>query len=355
MGVAASLVPLDGSRDRADIKNFSARGWQSGFCNTSYATIAGHSIAIPAVVGGALRKGDRVSLLGKWITGVMHTEGGDVVDPLKVLDEKVYDTRVAFEAQAKHAAEKAKVPDAQEVAQSVTGYVFDFGDMDFGLHTTKAMKIAVEERLKLAYLEIDIPPEVITHCMVHRAWRQGRAGDRFLPHMVNLFKLALAIVGKRAAAAGEGLYSVHAETFKSLCELKVPDLDMARFITNREKADEAHAATAQEKAEADAAAAAQAETEAQAEAAAGAPESSSGAPAASAPGSALNPGAQSAGSVPSQKPASGAGTAPGAGNAGASGADPWADSDPFGKTQRAAPAAAPTPMALPADAGAKKA
>jgi len=273
-----------------------------------------------------------VSLLGKWITGVIHADDQSV-DPLKLLDEKVYDTRVAFEAAVKHAAEKAKVPEPADVAQSVTGYVFDFGDMDFGLHTTKAMKAAVEERIKLVYLEVPIAPEVITNCMVHRAWRQGRTGDRFQPHMINLFKLAIAIIGKRAAPAGEGLFSVHSEMFKELCAIKVPDLDMARFLTNREKADaaqlEASEAAAKETAEAEA----------------------TGADA-----SGIDPAGQAgamgatAGAVPSQAtsgpPPAGASAS---GATGASGAatpeatppvDPWANSNPFAKAP-----AAPKPAA----------
>ena len=270
--------------------------------------------------------------MGKWITGVMHTDA-QTVDPLKLLDEKVYDTRVAFEAAVKHAAEKAKVPDANDVAQSVTGYVFDFGDMDFGLHTTKAMKAAVEERLKLVFLEVNISPEVITNCMVHRAWRQGRTGNRFEPHMISLFKLAIAVVGKRAAPAGEGLFSVHAEMFKELCEIKVPDIETARYLTNREKADAAHLAAAEE-------AAAATEATADAEASAAADTGAAG-PTGSGT-SAAEPGAASA-----TDGQSGTGAANGMNKAGAPAAedavpvqDPWANSNPFAK---APPAAAKTP------------
>jgi len=289
-----------------------------------------------------------VSLLGKWITGVIHTDD-QAIDPLKVLDEKVYETRVAFEAAVKHAAEKAKVADPVDVAQSVTGYVFDFGDMDFGLHTTKAMKTAVEERIKLVYLEVDIAPEVITNCMVHRAWRQGRTGDRFQPHMISLFKLAIAIVGKRAAPAGEGLFSVHSEMFKELCAIKVPDLDMARYLTNREKADAAHLEAAE-------AAEVAAETEAEAEATG----SEAGSTEASAAGAADTAGAAGAVGTASAKPAqSAAGPSPAGagapGNAGAAGAatpqaappvDPWANNDPFAKkSPGAGKPAAPGPAA----------
>jgi len=289
-----------------------------------------------------------VSLLGKWITGVIHTDD-QAIDPLKVLDEKVYETRVAFEAAVKHAAEKAKVADPVDVAQSVTGYVFDFGDMDFGLHTTKAMKTAVEERIKLVYLEVDIAPEVITNCMVHRAWRQGRTGDRFQPHMISLFKLAIAIVGKRAAPAGEGLFSVHSEMFKELCAIKVPDLDMARYLTNREKADAAHLEAAE-------AAEVAAETEAEAEAAG----SEAGSTDASASAAADTAGAAGAVGTASAKPAqSAAGASPAGagapGNAGAAGAatpqaappvDPWANNDPFAKKPPGAgKPAAPGPAA----------
>jgi len=295
-----------------------------------------------------------VSLLGKWITGVIHTDD-HAVDPLKLLDEKVYETRVAFEAAVKHAAEKAKVPEPADVAQSVTGYVFDFGDMDFGLHTTRAMKAAVEERIKLVYLEVPIAPEVITNCMVHRAWRQGRTGDRFQPHMISLFKLAIAIIGKRAAPAGEGLFSVHSEMFKELCAIKVPDLDMARYLTNREKADAAHL----EAAEAAAKEAAEAET-------AGA--EASGADAAAAAGAeagGTNAAGAAAGPVPAQATAgASANGASAPGTPGASGAatpeaappaDPWANNDPFakkapagGKPAASGPGAAgPAAMPLP--------
>jgi hypothetical protein len=295
-----------------------------------------------------------VSLLGKWITGVINTDD-HAVDPLKLLDEKVYETRVAFEAAVKHAAEKAKVPEPADVAQSVTGYVFDFGDMDFGLHTTRAMKAAVEERIKLVYLEVPIAPEVITNCMVHRAWRQGRTGDRFQPHMISLFKLAIAIIGKRAAPAGEGLFSVHSEMFKELCAIKVPDLDMARYLTNREKADAAHL----EAAEAAAKEAAEAET-------AGA--EASGADAAAAAGAeagGTNAAGAAAGPVPAQATAgASANGASAPGTPGASGAatpeaappaDPWANNDPFakkapagGKPAASGPGAAgPAAMPLP--------
>jgi len=298
-----------------------------------------------------------VSLLGKWITGVIHTDD-QAIDPLKVLDEKVYETRVAFEAAVKHAAEKAKVADPVDVAQSVTGYVFDFGDMDFGLHTTKAMKTAVEERIKLVYLEVDIAPEVITNCMVHRAWRQGRTGDRFQPHMISLFKLAIAIVGKRAAPAGEGLFSVHSEMFKELCAIKVPDLDMARYLTNREKADAAHL----EAAEVAAKEAAETEAKAGAEAEAAGSEAGSTEASASAAGAGAADTAGAAGAVgtASAKPAqSAAGASPAGagapGNAGAAGAatpqaappvDPWANNDPFAKKPPGAgKPAAPGPAA----------
>ena len=287
-----------------------------------------------------------MSLLGKWITGVIHTDD-QAVDPLKLLDEKVYDTRVAFEAAVKHAAEKAKVPEPADVAQSVTGYVFDFGDMDFGLHTTKAMKAAVEERIKLVYLEVPIAPEVITNCMVHRAWRQGRTGDRFQPHMISLFKLAIAIIGKRAAPAGEGLFSVHSEMFKELCAIKVPDLDMARFLTNREKADaaqlEASEAAAKEAADAEATGADASGIDPAGQAGAEAGGANSAAGAAGAIGA-------TAGAVPSQAtsgpPLAGASAS---GTTGASGAatpeatppvDPWANSNPFAKAP-----AAPKPAA----------
>ena len=279
--------------------------------------------------------------MGKWITGVIHTDA-QTVDPLKVLDEKVYETRVAFEAAVKHAAEKAKVPDAGDVAQSVTGYVFDFGDMDFGLHTTKAMKAAVEERLKLVFLEVDIPPEVITNCMVHRAWRQGRTGNRFEPHMISLFKLAIAVIGKRAAPAGEGLFSVHSEMFKELCAIKVPDIETARYLSNREKADAAHLAAAEEAAAAAAEAAASAEAEAQTAATdAGAAEGS--------PESATSAAQPSAGA---NLPASGASPANNKGAPAPEEAvpapDPWANSNPFAKAPAAGKTPAqPAPMTLP--------
>jgi len=272
-----------------------------------------------------------VSLLGKWITGVIHTDD-QAVDPLKLLDEKVYDTRVAFEAAVKHAAEKAKVPEPADVAQSVTGYVFDFGDMDFGLHTTKAMKAAVEERIKQVYLEVAIAPEVITNCMVHRAWRQGRTGDRFQPHMISLFKLAIAIVGKRAAPAGEGLFSVHSEMFKELCAIKVPDLDMARYLTNREKADAVHLEAA-EAATKEAAEAEVAGAEADVAQAAGV--------AGEAGAIAESPAQATAGPPPAAASKSGAAAASGAAPPEASPlVDPWANNNPFAKAPAAGKPAA---------------
>jgi len=284
-----------------------------------------------------------VSLLGKWITGVIHADD-HAVDPLKLLDEKVYDTRVAFEAAVKHAAEKAKVPEPADVAQSVTGYVFDFGDMDFGLHTTRAMKAAVEERIKLVYLEVPIAPEVITNCMVHRAWRQGRTGDRFQPHMISLFKLAIAIIGKRAAPAGEGLFSVHSEMFKELCAIKVPDLDMARYLTNREKADAAQLEAAE--------AAAKEASEVEAVGPDASSADSTGAAGADAGGGTnAKVGAGTAGASPNAASAPGPTGASGAATPeAASPVDPWANNDPFakkapagGKPAAAGPAAMPLP------------
>jgi len=284
-----------------------------------------------------------VSLLGKWITGVIHADD-HAVDPLKLLDEKVYDTRVAFEAAVKHAAEKAKVPEPADVAQSVTGYVFDFGDMDFGLHTTRAMKAAVEERIKLVYLEVPIAPEVITNCMVHRAWRQGRTGDRFQPHMISLFKLAIAIIGKRAAPAGEGLFSVHSEMFKELCAIKVPDLDMARYLTNREKADAAQLEAAE--------AAAKEASEVEAVGPDSSSADSTGAAGADAGGGTnAKVGAGTAGAPPNAASAPGPTGASGAATPeAASPVDPWANNDPFakkapagGKPAAAGPAAMPLP------------
>ncbi len=284
-----------------------------------------------------------MSLLGKWITGVIHADD-HAVDPLKLLDEKVYDTRVAFEAAVKHAAEKAKVPEPADVAQSVTGYVFDFGDMDFGLHTTRAMKAAVEERIKLVYLEVPIAPEVITNCMVHRAWRQGRTGDRFQPHMISLFKLAIAIIGKRAAPAGEGLFSVHSEMFKELCAIKVPDLDMARYLTNREKADAAQLEAAE--------AAAKEASEVEAVGPDASSADSTGAAGADAGGGTnAKVGAGTAGAPPNAASAPGPTGASGAATPeAASPVDPWANNDPFakkapagGKPAAAGPAAMPLP------------
>jgi len=284
-----------------------------------------------------------VSLLGKWITGVIHADD-HAVDPLKLLDEKVYDTRVAFEAAVKHAAEKAKVPEPADVAQSVTGYVFDFGDMDFGLHTTRAMKAAVEERIKLVYLEVPIAPEVITNCMVHRAWRQGRTGDRFQPHMISLFKLAIAIIGKRAAPAGEGLFSVHSEMFKELCAIKVPDLDMARYLTNLEKADAAQLEAAE--------AAAKEASEVEAVGPDASSADSTGAAGADAGGGTnAKVGAGTAGAPPNAASAPGPTGASGAATPeAASPVDPWANNDPFakkapagGKPAAAGPAAMPLP------------
>ena len=284
-----------------------------------------------------------MSLLGKWITGVIHTDD-QAVDPLKLLDEKVYDTRVAFEAAVKHAAEKAKVPDPADVAQSVTGYVFDFGDMDFGLHTTKAMKAAVEERIKQVYLEVSIPPEVITNCMVHRAWRQGRTGDRFQPHMISLFKLAIAIVGKRAAPAGEGLFSVHSEMFKELCAIKVPDLDMARYLTNREKADAAHLEAAEAAEAAAAAEAAEAATKEAAEADAAGAETGGAdvAGVAAAAGTKAPSAAQAtAGASPDVAVTPGAAAASGAAQPEAAPpVDPWSNNNPFAKVPAAGKPAA---------------
>ena len=278
-----------------------------------------------------LERGRRVSLLGKWITGVIHADD-HAVDPLKLLDEKVYDTRVAFEAAIKHAAEKAKVPDPNDVAQSVTGYVFDFGDMDFGLHTTKAMKAAVEERIKLVYLEVPIAPEVITNCMVHRAWRQGRTGDRFQPHMINLFKLAIAIIGKRAAPAGEGLFSVHSEMFKELCAIKVPDIDMARYLTNREKADAAHLEAGAEAAAKEAAEAETAGAEAIGVDVAGAAGAEAGGTNSAGAATGAVPTQATAGASPNGASTTGTpGTSGAATSEAAPPVDPWANNDPFAK------------------------
>lgn len=210
-----------------------------------------------------------MSLLGKWINGVLHEENKGP-DPLKTLDEKLYDVRTKFEAQVHHAAEKSKVPEAIEVARSVTGFVFDFGDMDFGMSTPRSHKAAVEAEIKRAFIVVDIPPDIITNAMIHRAWRAGRTGDRFIPHMLNLYRLALANLGRRAAPAGEGLFSVHAALYKEVCEVEIPDIEIAHFLANRQRAEDLRKeleATEQAEAEAKAAQEQDADSSADADAA----------------------------------------------------------------------------------------
>jgi hypothetical protein len=153
--------------------------------------------------------------------------------------------------------------------------------------------------------------------------------------MISLFKLAIAIIGKRAAPAGEGLFSVHAEMFKELCAIKVPDIDMARYLTNREKADAAHLEAAE------AAAKEAADAEAAGAEAAGAAATGTADAAGEAGAADLTPAQATDGS-----PMAGASTPGSAGTPGSATpeagppVDPWANNNPFAKAPAAGKPAA---------------
>jgi hypothetical protein len=87
--------------------------------------------------------------------------------------------------------------------------------------------------LRNAYLVVDLPAELITAVIIHRGYRQGRSASQVVSQLVNLFDLALAIVGGRARAAGPYLYTVHKELFEAVIAVEPPPERLARHLTRR--------------------------------------------------------------------------------------------------------------------------
>ena len=154
-------------------------------------------------------------------------------DPLKDLDDRGYLLRKNFERLIRGVVQVEFPEEAPKIAESVTGYVFDFGDFDFDQSTKLAFKKTCESTLRKAYLTIDIPAEEITAAMVHRGWRQGRPSAQLIGHLVNLFDLGLAIVGQRARAAGPMLFTVHKDQFLAIVEAEPPVERIAKYLTLR--------------------------------------------------------------------------------------------------------------------------
>lgn len=157
----------------------------------------------------------------------------EVHDPLKDLDDRNYKIRKTFEQTVRNAILDEHKEEAPKIAESVTGYVFDFGDFDFEQRTPLAFKKACETTLRNAYLVVDLPAELITAVIIHRGYRQGRSASQVVSQLVNLFDLALAIVGGRARAAGPYLYTVHKELFEAVIAVEPPPERLARHLTRR--------------------------------------------------------------------------------------------------------------------------
>jgi hypothetical protein len=158
----------------------------------------------------------------------------EVHDPLKVLDDRNYKIRKTFEQTVRNAILDEHKEEAPKIAESVTGYVFDFGDFDFEQRTPLAFKKACETTLRNAYLVVDLPSELISAVIIHRGYRQGRSASQVVSQLVNLFDLALAIVGPRARASGPYLYTVHKELFEAVITVEPPPERLARHLTRRD-------------------------------------------------------------------------------------------------------------------------
>jgi hypothetical protein len=186
-----------------------------------------------------------VGLFQSIVSGTFSHTAADAVDPLKELDDRGYKLRKLFEQTIRGAIMAEYKEEAIKIAESVTGYVFDFGDFDFDQRTTTQFKRACESTARNAYLVMEIPAEQITAALLHRAYRQGRSAAQLIGHLVNLFDLGLAIVGQRAKAAGPMLYTTHKDLFGAVIAVEPPPERIARFLTMRsdaQKAREAHAA-----------------------------------------------------------------------------------------------------------------
>lgn len=172
------------------------------------------------------------------------SNAADTVDPLKDMDDRGYKLRKTFEQVIRAAITAEYKEEAVKIAESVTGYAFDFGDFDFDQRTTAVFKKACETTMRNAYMVLEIPPEQITAAIIHRGYRQGRSTAQVVGQLVNLFDLGVAIVGERAKAAGPLLFTVHKDLFTAVITVQPPTERLARHLTMRSDAQRAREAFA---------------------------------------------------------------------------------------------------------------
>lgn len=172
------------------------------------------------------------------------SNAADTVDPLKEMDDRGYKLRKTFEQIIRAAIIAEYKDEAVKIAESVTGYAFDFGDFDFDQRTTAVFKKACENTMRNAYMVLEIPPEQITAAIIHRGYRQGRSTAQVVGQLVNLFDLGVAIVGERAKAAGPMLFTVHKDLFTAVITVQPPPERLARHLTMRSDAQRARDAFA---------------------------------------------------------------------------------------------------------------
>ena len=177
----------------------------------------------------------KVGLFQSIVSGTF-SHAADTVDPLKEMDDRGYKLRKTFEQIIRAAITAEFKDEAIKIAESVTGYAFDFGDFDFDQRTPMQFKKACETTMRNAYLVLDIPPEQITAAIIHRGYRQGRSAAQVVGQLVNLFDLGVAIIGERAKASGPLLFTVHKELFTAIITTEPPPERMARHLTMRSDA-----------------------------------------------------------------------------------------------------------------------
>ena len=185
----------------------------------------------------------KVGLFQSIVSGTF-SHAADTVDPLKDMDDRGYKLRKNFEQIIRAAITAEYKDEAVKIAESVTGYAFDFGDFDFDQQTTKLFKKACENTMRNAYMVLDIPPEQITAAIIHRGYRQGRSTAQVVGQLVNLFDLGVAIIGERAKAAGPLLFTVHKDLFAAVITVQPPPERLARHLTMRSDAQRARDAFA---------------------------------------------------------------------------------------------------------------
>jgi hypothetical protein len=185
----------------------------------------------------------KVGLFQSIVSGTF-SHAADTVDPLKEMDDRGYKLRKNFEQIIRAAITAEYKDEAVKIAESVTGYAFDFGDFDFDQRTTAVFKKACENTMRNAYMVLDIPPEQITAAIIHRGYRQGRSTAQVVGQLVNLFDLGVAIIGERAKAAGPLLFTVHKDLFTAVITIQPPPERLARHLTMRSDAQRARDAFA---------------------------------------------------------------------------------------------------------------